>query len=91
MVLCCLLFFTSVQAADTFHLFSPDKTIEVVIDTNKTLTRSDPLFTSYRNPSIPDPVTGRPSPQTYTSTYTSVSTTAPREFGINVRYAFGSR
>ncbi|KHK91374.1 TonB-dependent receptor [Novosphingobium malaysiense] len=56
-----------------------------LFDTTKTLTRTDPLFTSYRNP-----LTGFSS-ETYTSTYTGVTTTAPREFGINVRYAFGSR
>lgn len=56
-----------------------------LLDTNKTLTRSDPLFTSYRN------VAAGGAATTYTSTYTGVTTTAPREFGINVRYAFGGR
>lgn len=93
--------YDNVGAYGLFNLFTgirdPEGAWEIslfaknLFDTNKTLTRSDPLFTSYRDTSIPDPVTGRPSPQTYTSTYTSVSTTAPREFGINVRYAFGSR
>lgn len=55
-----------------------------LFDTTKTLTRTDPLFTSYT-----DPVTRTSS--TFTSTYTGVTTTAPREFGINIRYAFGSR
>jgi iron complex outermembrane receptor protein len=32
-----------------------------------------------------------PTAATSTSTYTGVTTTAPREFGINIRYAFGSR
>ncbi|MCJ2177377.1 TonB-dependent receptor [Novosphingobium album (ex Hu et al. 2023)] len=62
-----------------------------LLNTQKTLTRSAPLFTSYRDPFIPDPNTGLPSAQTYTSTYTGVTMTPPREFGINVRYAFGSR
>lgn len=56
-----------------------------LLDTNKTLTRSDPLYTSYRN------VMAGGAATTYTSTYNAVTTTAPREFGINVRYAFGSR
>ncbi|WP_159979563.1 MULTISPECIES: TonB-dependent receptor [unclassified Novosphingobium] len=56
-----------------------------LFDTTKTLSRSDPLFTSYRNAAAGFAAT------TYTSTYTAVTTTAPREFGINVRYAFGSR
>ncbi|KMS51102.1 TonB-denpendent receptor [Novosphingobium barchaimii LL02] len=56
-----------------------------LFDTTKTLSRSDPLFTSYRN------AAGGFAATTYTSTYTAVTSTAPREFGINVRYAFGSR
>lgn len=56
-----------------------------VLDTTKTLTRTDPLFTSYRNAAAGFAAT------TFPSTYTGVTTTAPREFGINVRYAFGSR
>lgn len=56
-----------------------------LLDTQKTLTRTDPLFTSYRN------AAARYAATTYTSTYTGVTMTAPREFGINVRYAFGSR
>lgn len=56
-----------------------------LFDTTKTLSRSDPLFTSYRNAAAGFAAT------TYTSTYTTVTSTVPREFGINVRYAFGSR
>lgn len=56
-----------------------------LLDTTKTLSRTDPLFTSYRNALAGGAAT------TFTSTYTGVTTTAPREFGINVRYAFGSR
>ncbi|TCM19748.1 iron complex outermembrane receptor protein [Novosphingobium sp. PhB165] len=70
-----------------------------VFDTTKTLTRTTPLSTSYQQLAWGgqfDPSTGRPvftgsSGANYTSTYTGVTTTAPREFGINVRYAFGSR
>ncbi|MCT2401025.1 TonB-dependent receptor [Novosphingobium mangrovi (ex Huang et al. 2023)] len=56
-----------------------------LLDTTKTLTRGDPLFTSYRN------LAAGGAAATYTSSYTAVTTTAPREFGLNVRYAFGSR
>mgnify|MGYP001171458889 CR=1 FL=1 len=56
-----------------------------LLDTTKTLTRTNPLFTSYRNAAAGFAAT------TYTSTYTGVTTTVPREFGLNVRYAFGSR
>lgn len=56
-----------------------------LLDTTRTLSRTDPLFTSYRNAAAGFAAT------TYTSTYNGVTTTAPREFGINVRYAFGSR
>ncbi|MFC6622977.1 TonB-dependent receptor [Novosphingobium panipatense] len=56
-----------------------------ILNTTKTLTRTDPLFTSYRN------IQAGGAATTFNSTYTGVTTTAPREFGINVRYAFGSR
>ncbi|TCU60734.1 iron complex outermembrane receptor protein [Novosphingobium sp. PhB57] len=70
-----------------------------VFDTTKTLTRTNPLFTAYQqlgfagqfNPATGRPVFTGPTGATATSTYTGVTTTAPREFGINVRYAFGSR
>ncbi|MBO9725375.1 MAG: TonB-dependent receptor plug domain-containing protein [Novosphingobium sp.] len=70
-----------------------------VFETTKTLTRTNPLFTAYQQLGFAgqfDPATGRPvftgpTAATATSTYTGVTTTAPREFGINVRYAFGSR
>ncbi|GFE73530.1 TonB-dependent receptor [Novosphingobium sp. TCA1] len=58
-----------------------------IFDTTKTLTRTTPLFTSYQRPISATATTAA----TYTSTYTGVTVTAPREFGINVRYAFGSR
>lgn len=58
-----------------------------LFDTTKTLSRTNPLSTSYL---IPTGATSTVA-STYTSTYTRVTSTAPREFGINVRYAFGSR
>ena len=59
-----------------------------VFDTVKTLSRTDPLFTGFQR--LNSTLTSTTA-ETYTSTYTGVSTTAPREFGLNVRYAFGSR
>jgi iron complex outermembrane receptor protein len=58
-----------------------------LFDTTKTLSRTNPLLTSYL---IPTGATTTVA-ATYTSAYTGVTSTAPREFGINVRYAFGSR
>jgi iron complex outermembrane receptor protein len=58
-----------------------------LFDTTKTLSRTNPLLTSYL---IPTGATTTVA-ATYTSTYTGVTSTALREFGINVRYAFGSR
>ena len=55
-----------------------------ILDETKILSRGDPLVTSYRQ--LP---TFRST--TTTSTYTGITTTAPREFGVNLRFAFGSR
>lgn len=67
-----------------------------VFETTKTLTRTNPLFTSYQQLGFGGiqngaPVFTGPTAATSTSTYNSVTVNAPREFGINVRYAFGSR
>ncbi|MCX7282719.1 MAG: TonB-dependent receptor plug domain-containing protein [Novosphingobium sp.] len=63
-----------------------------VINTTKTLTRTDPLFTSYQQLNVTGFANGRPvlaaSPATFTSTYTSGTVTPPREFGLNFRFAF---
>ncbi|MCJ2186469.1 TonB-dependent receptor [Novosphingobium beihaiensis] len=75
--------YTGVRSTDgawTVSLFAKN-----LFDTTKTLTRTDPLFTPYRN------IAAGGAARTFSSTYTGVTTTAPREFGINVRYAFGSR
>ena len=58
-----------------------------VFDTTKALSRTNPLFTSYLIPTA----TGSTIAATATGTYTGVTATAPREFGINIRYSFGSR
>lgn len=58
-----------------------------LFDTTKTLSRTNPQFTSYL---IPVSATTQIA-ATATGTYTGVTATAPREFGLNVRYAFGSR
>jgi hypothetical protein len=45
---------------------------------------TNPLFASCRN------ILAGGAATTYASTYTGVSTNAPRDFGVNGRYAFGS-
>ncbi len=63
-----------------------------VFNTTETLTRTTPLYTAYQQLGLtPTGVSRTTTAATYTSTYTGVTTTIPREFGINVRYAFGSR
>lgn len=67
-----------------------------LFETEKALSRTTPLSTSYRQLGFggmgPNgPIFTGPTAETYTSTYTGVTMTPPREFGINVRYAFGSR
>ena len=69
-----------------------------LFDTTKTLSRTNPLSTSYQvlNWGGAFDGNGRPvftgaSPVTTTSPYTGVTTTPPREFGVNVRFSFGSR
>lgn len=72
---------------------APDGSWEVslfaknLLDTTKTLSRTEPLFTSYLIPTGGTSTTSA----TYSSTYAGVTTTPLREFGINIRYAFGSR
>lgn len=67
-----------------------------VLDEHKVLTRGNPLSTTYQQlpgaiiGGVPT-ITGRPSAVTTTSTYTGVTTTTPREIGINLRVAFGAR
>lgn len=70
--------------------------VKNVFNTTKVLTRTDPLFTAYQQlgfggMSPTGPIFTGPTAATYTSTYTGGTVTAPREFGINIRYAFGSR
>ncbi|HUD30939.1 MAG TPA: TonB-dependent receptor [Novosphingobium sp.] len=67
-----------------------------LFETEKALTRTTPLSTSYQQLGFggfgpAGPILTGPTAATYTSTYTGVTMTPPREFGINVRYAFGSR
>jgi iron complex outermembrane receptor protein len=67
-----------------------------LFETEKALTRTTPLSTSYQQLGFggfgpTGPILTGPTAATYTSTYTGVTMTPPREFGLNVRYAFGSR
>jgi iron complex outermembrane receptor protein len=67
-----------------------------LFETEKALTRTSPLSTSYQQLGFggfgpTGPILTGPTAATFTSTYTGVTMTPPREFGLNVRYAFGSR
>lgn len=67
-----------------------------LFDTAKALSRTDPLTTSYQQLGFGGIQNGRPvltgpTSVTATSTYTGITSTPPREFGVNVRYAFGGR
>jgi iron complex outermembrane receptor protein len=62
-----------------------------VLNTTEVLTRGDPVFTSYQ-----EIVFGPTGPigaaaKTFTSTYTPITLTQPREFGLNFIFRFGSR
>lgn len=60
-----------------------------LLKTDRTLTRSFPNSTNYQ---VLQPPTFRTTAAVTTnSTYTGVTTTQPREFGLAVRYNFGSR
>lgn len=62
-----------------------------LFETEKALTRTSPLSTSYQQLGFGGFGLTGPTAATFTSTYTGVTMTPPREFGLNVRYAFGSR
>ena len=91
--------FDDVKAYALFNLYAgvraPDRGWEITLyaknlfDTTKVLTRSDPLSTSYQE--LQPPTFRPPAATTVTSTYTEITTTPPREFGVNLRVALGSR
>ncbi|WP_336968586.1 TonB-dependent receptor [Sphingobium aromaticiconvertens] len=62
-----------------------------LFDTTKVLTRTTPLFTPYQQITGFTPTGATTAAQTFTSTYTGATVTPPREFGLNVRFFFGSR
>ncbi len=60
-----------------------------LFDTVRVLSRTDPLSSTYQ---VLQPPTYRSAAAvTTTSTYTGITTTPPREFGLNARFSFGSR
>lgn len=91
--------FDDVKAYALVNLYAgvraPDRAWELtfyaknLFDTVKVLTRSDPLSTSYQE--LQPPTFRTTAATTVTSTYTEVTTTPPREFGVNLRVALGSR
>ena len=62
-----------------------------LFDTTKVLTRSTPLFTPYQQITGFTPAGATTAAATFTSTYTGATVTPPREFGLNLRFFFGSR
>lgn len=68
-----------------------------VFETEKVLSRTNPLTTSYQQLGFAGqfsngrPVFTGPTAASGTIPYTGITMTPPREFGINVRYSFGSR
>ncbi|RJG54620.1 TonB-dependent receptor [Sphingobium terrigena] len=68
-----------------------------LFDTTKVLTRTTPLFTGFQQLGFAGqfangrPVFTGPTAGSFTSTYTGATVTPPREFGVNVRFLFGSR
>ena len=67
-----------------------------LFEVEKALSRTSPLSSSYQQLGFggfgpTGPVFTGPTSATATSTYTGITMTPPREFGINIRYAFGSR
>ena len=67
-----------------------------VFETEKALSRGAPLVTTYQQLGFggfgpAGPILTGPTSASTTSTYTGITMTPPREFGLNVRYSFGSR
>lgn len=68
-----------------------------LFETEKALSRTNPLIANYRQLGFDGqfsngrPVFTGPTSSSLTGTYTGVTLTPPREFGINVRYSFGAR
>ncbi len=60
-----------------------------VFNTVKVLTRTTPLSTAFRE--LQPPTFQVPTAAVFTSTYTGITTTPPQEFGVTLRWAFGSR
>jgi iron complex outermembrane receptor protein len=62
-----------------------------LFDTTKVLTRTAQLFTSYQQITGFTATGATTAATTVNSPYTGGTVTPPREFGVNVRFYFGSR
>jgi iron complex outermembrane receptor protein len=60
-----------------------------LFDTTKVLTRTTPLSTTYQV--LQPPTFQSAAASTYTSSYTGITMTPPREIGLTLRVSFGSR
>ncbi|RYF98320.1 MAG: TonB-dependent receptor, partial [Caulobacteraceae bacterium] len=63
--------------------------VKNVFNTTKVLSRTTPLSTAYRE--LQPPTFRVPTAAVFTSTYTGITTTPPQEFGLTLRWAFGSK
>lgn len=91
--------YDDVDAYGLLNLFAgvrePDGAWEIslyaknVLDTTKVLTRTTPLSSTYQV--LQPPTFTTTAATTVTSTYTDITTNQPREFGVTLRVALGSR
>ena len=96
----------SVKQYGLFNLFTgirdPQGAWEVTLfaknlfDMDRVTQRSLPLTSQYQTLPLlgfgaAGPIFGSPENASYTSTYSNIRMTPPREFGLNVRFAFGAR
>ncbi len=91
--------FDNVKAYGLLNLYAgirgSDRSWEVglfaknVFNTTKVLSRTTPLSSAFRE--LQPPTFRVPAAAVFTSTYTGITTTPPQEFGLTLRWAFGSR
>ncbi len=62
-----------------------------LFDTTKVLSSTNPLFTAYQQVSVGAGGAITATGQSTSSSYVGISTTPPREIGLNLRVSFGSR
>lgn len=63
--------------------------VKNVFNTTKVLTRTTPLATPFQE--LQPPTFRTTAARVFTSSYTGITTTPPQEFGLTMRWSFGSR